>query len=118
MKIHIGKTILYAMGALLVFAFIKMSGDDWYTPREEARAACEAARKEGRVHSVSYPKSGDPKKNFYGRHCRLSLKWNRYDLEEVNGEYKTYEELRKARWQDSRLIRKYYFDGRGVVEMR
>ena len=87
MKIHIGKTILYAMGALLVFAFIKMSGDDWYTPREDARAACEAARKEGRVHSVSYPKSGDPKKNFYGRHCRLSLKWNRYDLEEVNVAY-------------------------------
>ena len=56
--------------------------------------------KQGRVHSVSYPKSGDPRKNFYGRHCRLSLKWNRY----IGGgkrDYKTYEELRKARWQDS-----------------
>ena len=110
MKIHIGKTILYAMGALLVFAFIKMSGDDWYTPREEARAACEAARKEGRVYSVSYPKSGDPKKNFYGRRCALSSEWKHVKLWEVkDGDYKTYEELNKA---DDILIRKYYFDGR------
>ena len=119
MKIHIGKTILYAMGALLVFAFIKMSGDDWYTPREEARAACKAARKEGRIYRVSNPKSGGLKENFYGRHCVPSFKWKYFELWEVkDGDYKTYEELRKARWQDSRLIRKYYFDGRGVVEMR
>jgi len=116
----IRKIIPYAMGALVVFAFIRMSGDDWdtWTPREEARKACEAEIKKGRLYRVSYPKPGDPKKNFYGRHCELSLYWNRYELQEINGDYKTYEELRKARLFDYRPIRRYYFDGRGVVEMR
>ena len=98
------------MGALTVFTFIRMSGDDWAKPREEARSACEAARNEGRIYSVSYPKSGDPKKNFYGRRCALSSEWKHVKLWEVkDGDYKTYEELNKA---DDILIRKYYYDGR------
>ena len=104
------KIILYTMGALTVITFIRISGDDWAKPQEEARAACEAARNEGRIYSVSYPKSGDPKKNFYGRRCALSLEWKHVKLWEVkDGDYKTYEELNKA---DDILIRKYYYDGR------
>lgn len=92
-----------------------MNGEDWDTGEEGARAACEAAMKEGRLYRVSYPKSGDPKKNFYGRHCRLNLRWKYFELREIkNGDYKTYEELNKA---DDRLIRKFYFDGR-VKEVR
>ena len=110
MKIRIIYLYLYAIGALTVFTFIRMSGDDWAKPREEAKAACEAARNEGRIYSVSYPKSGDPKKNFYGRRCVLSSEWKQVKLWEVkDGDYKTYEELK---WADEILIRKYYFDGR------
>ena len=110
MKIRIIYLYLYAIGALTVFTFIRMSGDDWAKPREEARAACEAARNEGRIYSVSYPKSGDPKKNFYGRRCAPSFEWKYFALWEVkDGDYKTYEELNKA---DDILIRKYYYDGR------
>ena len=110
MKTRIIHLYLYAIGALTVFTFIRMSGDDWAKPREEARSACEAARNEGRIYSVSYPKSGDSKKNFYGRRCALSLEWKHVKLWEVkDGDYKTYEELNKA---DDILIRKYYYDGR------
>ena len=110
MKTRIIHLYLYAIGALTVFTFIRMSGDDWAKPIEEARAACKAARNEGRIYSVSYPKSGDPKKNFYGRRCAQSLEWKHFKLWEVkDGDYKTYEELNKA---DDILIRKYYFDGR------
>ena len=66
--------ILYAMGALTVITFIRISGDDWAKPREEARAACKAARKEGRIYRVSNPKSGGLKENFYGRKCVPSFK--------------------------------------------
>ena len=110
MNIRIIHLYLYAIGALTVFTFIRMSGDDWAKPREEARSACEAARNEGRIYSVSYPKSGDPKKNFYGRRCELIMEWKHVKLyERKDGDYKTYEELNKA---DDILIRKYYYDGR------
>ena len=61
---------------------------------------------------------GTPRRISTGALVNWSLYWNRYELQEINGDYKTYEELRKARWLDYRLIRKYYFDGRGVVDMR
>ena len=95
--IDIRTIILYAMGALTVFTFITISGDDWAKPREEARTACKAARKEGRIYRVSNPKSGGLKENFYGRKCVPSFKWKYFELWEVkDGDYKTYEELRKA----------------------
>ena len=104
------KIILYAMGTLTVITFIRISGDDWAKPREEARAACKAARKEGRIYRVSNPKAGGLKENFYGRHCVPRFTWKYFELWEVkDGDYKTYEELNKA---DDILIRKYYFDGR------
>ena len=104
------KIILYAMGALTVITFIRISGDDWAKPREEARAACKAARKEGRIYRVSNPKAGGLKENFYGRHCVPRFTWKYFELWEVkDGDYKTYEELKKA---DYILIRKYHFDGR------
>ena len=103
------KIILYAMGALTVITFIRISGDDWAKPREEARAACKAARKEGRIYRVSNPKAGGLKENFYGRHCVPRFTWKYFELWEVkDGDYKTYEELKKA---DYILIRKYHFDG-------
>ena len=104
------KIILYAMRALTVITIIRISGDDWAKPREEARAACKAARKEGRIYRVSNPKAGGLKENVYGRHCVPRFTWKYFELWEVkDGDYKTYEELNKA---DDILIRKYYFDGR------